>query len=883
MITAAVHFLHRSLVRKLVAVVVSVHVLLTVVLVGEMVRRYTNLLHQRLVSRSFSTVTLLREGVLPLVTGHDLIALDNLLQRMRLLPDIESIEVTDERGKVLGHTDHYKVGKFAIDGRSRSLWAAPVRDDGDLPVLLQDSTRLIETGIPISMHGHRLGSVRVTLWTHSSRRDAHVATTSAVAIGLGAIAIGIFLTVAVARRLSRRLKRLMGAVDFFQSVGTVDSSTDREPDEVGSLARVLSQFMSEIIANRRRILADRQQLEGLVRQRTEELQQTTQQALESKLFIEKIIAATPSGILVADALGHGILTNQATLTILDCDKAALAEKSLDEIALFGHAAIKAAVDEARGHTRTTTCHVDEPGGRSLHCTFTPFEAHGRGFLLCKLTDVSKEKAYERDLEQARRELETVIDHIPGLVFYRDTQGRLLRVNRTVELAYGLSRNELVGRSLETLHEPEMAKRYSEDDRRVIESGEALLNIEEAWETAQGRRWLLTSRVAVKDVRGVVQGVLGISIDVTERKATESKLAEISSRFRAIFNNSPDPYLLVGMEVGEILDCNLATEQLLGLDKLTIWGRTIDSLSPQYQPDGRLSTVAMGEHMVISRFQGFDRFEWLLSSGGDHGVWVDVNASVVELDARPVLLIVWRDITAHKALEESLQRSNQELEQFAYVASHDLQEPLRMVASYTELLAERYQGKLDERADKFIGYAVDGAKRMQDLIRDLLMFSRVGSGADAREPVPADQALQEALTNLQFAIRESRGTVTHGVLPTVKAAKTQLVLLFQNLVGNALKFRGDKAPEIHVSAEERAGEWIFCVKDNGIGLDPRYAEKIFKVFQRLHERGKYPGSGIGLAICKKIATQHGGRIWVESQPGQGASFLFSWPKQNVAAQ
>ncbi len=240
-----------------------------------------------------------------------------------------------------------------------------------------------------------------------------------------------------------------------------------------------------------------------------------------------------------------------------------------------------------------------------------------------------------------------------------------------------------------------------------------------------------------------------------------------------------------------------------------------------------------------------------------------------------------DITERKRAEEELKRSNAELEQFAYVASHDLQEPLRAVAGMVQLLQQRYQGQLDERANLYIAHAVEGATRMQTLINDLLAFSRVDTRGRPFAPVNVAAALRPALANLAVAVRESRATITHDELPTVLADSGQLTQLFQNLIGNALKFRGDQPPAIHVGAERLADAWRFSVRDNGIGIEPQYAERIFVVFQRLHTRRAYPGTGIGLAICKKIVERHGGRIWVESEPGRGATFLFTIPHRRDA--
>jgi PAS domain S-box-containing protein len=223
--------------------------------------------------------------------------------------------------------------------------------------------------------------------------------------------------------------------------------------------------------------------------------------------------------------------------------------------------------------------------------------------------------------------------------------------------------------------------------------------------------------------------------------------------------------------------------------------------------------------------------------------------------------------------QDLARSNAELEQFAYVASHDLQEPLRMVTSFTQLMVNRYRGALDKDADEFIEYIADGAKRMSRLINDLLQYSRVGTRGRPLEPTDCAAVFQLACDNLRVAIEEAGANITSDPLPTVLGDETQLLQLFQNLLGNALKFRGEQPIRIHVGVEKQNGVWVFRISDNGIGIDPQFAERIFVIFQRLHGRSEYPGTGIGLAVCKKIVERHGGRIWVESQPGAGASFYF----------
>jgi light-regulated signal transduction histidine kinase (bacteriophytochrome) len=243
----------------------------------------------------------------------------------------------------------------------------------------------------------------------------------------------------------------------------------------------------------------------------------------------------------------------------------------------------------------------------------------------------------------------------------------------------------------------------------------------------------------------------------------------------------------------------------------------------------------------------------------------------------------RKLTARQLAEnlKELRHSNESLEQFAHIASHDLQEPLRMVASYTQLLSRRYKGRLDAEADEFIAYAVDGTQRMKHLIEDLLLYSRAGKGGPLLAEFPVDRALREALNNLRPAIEESGAVVTSDPLPALVASESQMVQILQNLIGNAIKYRGERVPKIHVSVlqntnDQNGEEWIFSVADNGIGIDSKYFDRIFQIFQRLHGRQEYEGTGIGLAICKRILQQQGGRIWVESEPEQGSIFHFSLP-------
>jgi len=356
-------------------------------------------------------------------------------------------------------------------------------------------------------------------------------------------------------------------------------------------------------------------------------------------------------------------------------------------------------------------------------------------------------------------------------------------------------------------------------------------------------------------------------------------APVEGNYRALLEAAPDAMVVVD-QAGDIVLLNMQAEKQFGYRRDELLGKKVKSIIPEgfaerlladdlrSVEDALAQQIGTGIELIGLRKDGSEfPLELMLSPLGS-GDEVLVTAAI-------------RDITARKRAEEhllekmeELNRSNEELGQFAYIVSHDLQEPLRMVASYTTLLSRRYKGKLDVDADEFIGFAVDGASRMQRLIQDLLAYSRVGSAGKELSETSSEDALQRTLFILRSVIEESRAVVTHDPLPVVFADEMQLTQLFQNLIGNAIKFQRAGIPQVHIAAS-RSGEtqWKFSVKDNGLGIDPKYFERIFGMFQRLHKREEFAGTGIGLAICKKIVDRHGGRISVESEPGHGSTFHF----------
>jgi PAS domain S-box-containing protein len=344
--------------------------------------------------------------------------------------------------------------------------------------------------------------------------------------------------------------------------------------------------------------------------------------------------------------------------------------------------------------------------------------------------------------------------------------------------------------------------------------------------------------------------------------------------------APDPIVIVDMH-GAIVIVNRQTEVTFGYAREELLGQPVEVLVPEVLREAHVTHRRAFEADPHTRPMGIGLE--LFGRRKDATVFpVEISLSPLHSDTESLIISIIRDTTARKRAEEQLrataadlERSNRDLEQFAYVASHDLQEPLRMVASYTQLLARRYKGRLDQDADEFIGFAVDGALRMQELINDLLTFSRVGSRALELQPVDAGEVVDRVIADLAGAMKDSGATVTRDDLPVVQADATQLQQLFQNLVANGIKFRRpDVPPSVHVSARRAGTGWSFAVSDNGIGIEPQYLDRIFALFQRLHSRADYPGTGIGLAICKKIVERHGGTLSVRSTPGSGTTFEFN---------
>jgi PAS domain S-box-containing protein len=520
-------------------------------------------------------------------------------------------------------------------------------------------------------------------------------------------------------------------------------------------------------------------------------------------------------------------------------------------------------------------------------------ASAEGILVtAAIRDISVRKTAGKHLAQMEARYRGLLEAAPDAMVVVNQSGEIVLLNVQAEKQFGYHRDELVGQKVKNIIPEGFAERLIADGLRSAEDALAQqigTGIELTGRRKDGSDFPIEIMLSpLKSAEGIL--VTAAIRDITEKKLAQEETQHQQDLLQLIIESIADGVVVADCNAKFLL-FNTAAERCLGIGATNTnpdqWSEQYgtylpDTVTPYPSDDLPLVRALRGENV--------DSTEVFIRN-----VKVPVGR-LLSITGRPLRdeggalrggVVVFHDITERKKSEErlvktvaELKRSNDELQQFAYVASHDLQEPLRMVASYTQLLAQRYKGRLDSDADEFIAYAVDGSNRMQGLIKDLLAYSRAGANGKTLHEISSENALQDALTNLRATIEESSAVITHDLLPAITMDETQLVQLFQNLVGNAIKYRTAEVPRVHVSVTKNGrSEWIFCVRDNGMGIDPQYFERIFIIFQRLHGREEFKGTGIGLAICKKIVERVGGRIWVESQPEKGSTFCFALPERH----
>jgi PAS domain S-box-containing protein len=490
-------------------------------------------------------------------------------------------------------------------------------------------------------------------------------------------------------------------------------------------------------------------------------------------------------------------------------------------------------------------------------------------------DITEIKKAESEIQR----LANVVESSNDSIITRSIEGNILSWNKGVEHTYGYTAKEVLEKNISIIIPPSL----KEEENELIENIKAKKTIHENYETTRITKNGKIINVSVTispiyDTLGNLVAISTISRDITENKKAAKKLELANKYNRSLLEASLDPLVTIGAD-GKITNVNHSTK--------TVTGRNGDELIGTDFSDYFTEPQKAREGYEKVFHDGFVR-DYPLEVKNKNGNTTPVlyNASVYRDESGEVIGVfaAARDITELKEAEDDLKlklnelsRSNAELEQFAYVSSHDLQEPLRMIASYLQLLERKYKGKLDDKADKYIHFSVDGATRMQNLINDLLDFSRVTTQAKELHPTELEPIFKEVLSNLEVSINKNKAIISHDSLPVVMADKIQIAQVFQNLINNAIKFHSEDLPKINISVKKEKNHWLFAVKDNGIGINPTHSDKIFEVFKRLNKKRDYPGTGIGLAICKKIVERHGGRIWVESELGKCSIFYFTLPK------
>jgi PAS domain S-box-containing protein len=518
----------------------------------------------------------------------------------------------------------------------------------------------------------------------------------------------------------------------------------------------------------------------------------------------------------------------------------------------------------------------------IEIMLSPLESADGTLVTAAIRDISVRKAAEKHLAQMEGRYRGLLEAAPDAMVVVNQGGEIVLLNVRAERQFGYRRDELLGQQVKNIIPEGFAERLIADDLRS--AADALAQQIGTGIELTGRR-KFGSEFPIEIMLSPLESPEGILVtaairDISVRKAAEVHLAQMEGRYRGLLEAAPDAMVVVN-QGGEIVLLNVQAEKQFGYRRDELVGQMVKNIIPEgfaerlvadalrSDEDALAQQIGTGIELIAQRKDGSEFPIELMLSPLESAEGILVTAAIRDITMR-------REAEAHLLEKvDELNRSNVELGQFAYIASHDLQEPLRMVASYTQLLSRRYKGKLDADADEFIAFAVDGASRMQRLIQDLLAYSRVGTKGQDLLDTSSEDAFSQALVNLRGAIEASGALVTHDPLPSVMADEMQLTQLFQNLVGNAIKYQGAGIPHVHISAAKYgAKKWTFSVQDDGLGIDSQYFDKIFGMFQRLHKREEFAGTGIGLAICKKIVERHGGIISVESQLGHGSKFSFA---------
>ncbi len=608
----------------------------------------------------------------------------------------------------------------------------------------------------------------------------------------------------------------------------------------------------------------------------------------SRALLDAVLENAPVGVAIVDAERRFVRVNRALCDMLLTDADHLVGASTRAIypdqATFDHVGARGYPTIDRGETFTEEVRLRRSDGSVAWCRL-----YGRRIAaddpeqgsVWVVEDVTERRKAEEALRERSEFQRVLIDTVPIPIFVKNERGRYIQINGEFERWLGVDRRTFCGRTVRDIAPPEIARIHEESDRALLEKGGTQV-YEGSMILADGTsRDVMYSKAVFEREPGAPAGIVGAVLDITERKRNEEALRERHALFEATFSASLAVKLLLDPETGAIVDANGAAAAFYGHELDALRGMSIFDVSDLSPDDMRRELERMRLHQreyIQSRHR--------LATGEIRDV--EVYAGPIDVRGRTLLLLLVHDITERRHAESALhaktselEQSNAELEAFAYVASHDLRQPLRTINSYLGLLGRKLAGTLDDEGEEFMGFVRDGARRMDRLIVDLLEYSRVGRRSRPFAPVSLLTAVEAARASLEAAIAEAGAAVTVETrLPTIHGDENELVRLFQNLIGNAVKYRRrDHATEVRIEACEALEGWRISVTDNGIGIPPEHRERVFGIFQRLHPRGEYEGTGIGLAVCRKVAEHHGGRIWIGQPPDgePGAVFHIALPR------
>jgi len=602
--------------------------------------------------------------------------------------------------------------------------------------------------------------------------------------------------------------------------------------------------------------------------------------LDTYQTYKAVFDASPDAVIIADEEGLIQLANRQAENLFGYVKEELMGEQVELLIPEGY---------RKGHKDHRNRYAAQPAVREMgaglelfarrkngsrfpvEISLSPIDLPGKKLVAAAIRDITERKLMEQKLVESENRFRSVLNNMLEGVTIIGFDWRYLYVNETIAGHGRLTKEQMVGYTLMEVYRgvehTELFKVLEQCMKeRVVKHVEVPYHFSDNTST-----WFEMS------VQPIPEGIFVLTIDITERKKAETLLAQSEQRYRHVVENVSDAIMIDDVE-GRVVFANKRFLQLYGYSETGLPHLKLeDYLAPEYRAllrDWHNRRVAGEDVPDLFEYEG-------LHKNGSR-IWVEVQVSkVMENGVIKGTQSAIRDITERKKTElklsetmQATQRTNKELEQFTYMVSHDLQEPLRMVSGFLNLLQSETGEQLNAEAKEYIHYAVDGADRMKVLIEDLLQYSRVGTNKEDFTLVDLKELVQYVLLVMQETIDSTDATIRVQALPVVKANKTLVTQLFQNLIGNALKYRSAAKPQIEIGVKQENEEPVFYVRDNGIGIEQRHFEKVFVIFKRVHTRGQYSGTGIGLAICKKIVEKHGGRIWVESEPGKGSTFYFT---------